>query len=82
MALAKQELALLGYSGAGTAGFREYVYANTGTDTVTTSGFFNGLSGQIETGDQITVQNTGQILRATKNPSTNAVTTTSIAAAA
>jgi hypothetical protein len=64
MAFVQSELALHGYNGAVTdAPFREYVYTNSGADTVTATGFFNAAAEELGVGNTIYVINTGVTFR-------------------
>lgn len=69
MAFAQDQLSLLSYSGAG-ASFSQYAYANTATDTVTATGFFNNAVEELSVGDTIYVLNTGITLRVSANNGT------------
>lgn len=69
MAFAQNELSLLAYTGAGTS-FSQYAYANSETDTVTSSGFFNNAADELNVGDTIYVVNTGITLRVSANTGT------------
>lgn len=75
MAFAQNELALHGYNGSvpGTP-FKEYVYANSGTDNVTAAGFFNLAADELSVGSTIYVINTGITYRVTAINSAGVVT--------
>ena len=83
MAFAQSELALHGYNGAvsGTP-FKEYVYANSGTDNVAAAGFFNPASEELSVGSTIYVINTGITFRVTAISGAGVVTVAANYAAA
>lgn len=83
MAFAQNELALHGYNGSVSGiPFKEFVYANSGSDTVTATGFFNPASEELSVGSTIYVINTGVTFRVSAISSAGAVTVAANYAAA